>query len=408
MKHARPLRPRALTALTALAAFLLTPVLAGCAGVSAPVRANEPQISPAAHVSGLMDLPNPNDLSLAQITEGLREYLNSGSGSGPAAQRITDLFTHWNLRPVQHSSLVLDADLDGDGTTETVAVYRDTKSTTGAMGSLFVISGKEGQYQVDRSAEEVLVPALYTVADLNQDGRQEIIWATTSIGANTTNSQIYISTWSPGSLQTQRGDVSMTNITKVEAQGNELVLTGGTKGGFGAGSAQRTQTVRYTWENGSALKLADQVLANSEYSYHKLQDALLAEERGDLDSAGAGYAAATEPNRQVLPPGDSVPDEWREKLSDAVRTFSQLRIVLRQLDANTPEEFVSKVLGGSWGQYEGLTKSALGAKDRQGVCAAAIAWAEKNPDFIKALNSPRGYANPQWKPADLCGPLPGF
>ncbi|HWI50789.1 MAG TPA: VCBS repeat-containing protein [Symbiobacteriaceae bacterium] len=388
-----------------LAALALTVMLAGCAGVSAPAPQGEPPISPATHVSGLMDLANPNALSLAQITEGFREYLNSGSG--PVGPRLTALFAHWNLRPVPNSTLVLDADLDGDGTAETVAVYRDTKSATGAMGSLFVISGKAGQYTVDRSAEEVLMPALYTVADLNQDGRPEIVWSTTSIGANTTTSQIYLSAWSPGSLQTQRGEVTMTNVTNIAAREQELVLTGGTKGGFGAGAAQRSQVARYTWAGG-ALKLSDKQFAASEYSYHKLQDGLVAEELGKRKEAGAAYAAATEPNRQVLPPGDAVPDEWREKLADAVRTFSQLRIALLQIDSQTPAEFVHKVLGGSWGRYEGLTKSALAAKDRQGVCSAAVKWAEANPEFIQALNSPRGYANPQWKPADLCGPMPAF
>ncbi|HLN63567.1 MAG TPA: VCBS repeat-containing protein [Symbiobacteriaceae bacterium] len=396
---------RRVPALYTMASLALIAALSGCAGVAAPVRAGEPPLSPATHVSGLMDLPNPNDLSLSQITEGLKEYVNSGSG--PVAPRLTALFAHWNLNPVPNSTLVLDADLDGDGTTETVAVYRDTKSATGAVGSLFVISGKEGRYQVDRSAEEVLMPALYTVADLNHDGRQEIIWATTSIGANTTTSQIYLSRWTSGSLQTERGNAMMTNVAKVEAQGTELILTGGTKGGFGAGSAQRPQVVRYTWEDG-ALKLTDKQFAASEYSYHKLQNGLWAEEMGRLEEAGAAYAAATEPNRQVLPPGDAVPDEWREKLADAVRTFSQLRIAMLQVDAQTPEEFVRKVLGGSWGRYEGLTKSALGAKDRQGICSAAVQWAEANPEFIKALNSPRGYANPQWKPADVCGSMPAF
>lgn len=396
---------RRIAALFALTALALTSALAGCTGVSAPDRKAEPPISPATKVTGLMDLASPNDLSLAQITLGLADYLNGGSG--PVAPRMEALFAHWNLKPVPNSTLVHDADLDGDGTKETVAVYRDTKSATGAIGVLFVISGKDGRYQVDRSAEELLVPALYTAADLNQDGRPEIIWASTSIGANTTNTQFYLSSWSPGSLQTQRSDVNMTNVTKVEAQGKDLILTGGTKGGYGAGSAQRPQTARYNWAGG-ALKLVDRRFAPSEYSYHRLQDGLTAEESGNLKEAGPAYASATEPNRAVLPPGDSVPDEWRERLAEAVRTFSQLRIALLQIESGTPNEFVQKVLGGSWGRYEGLTKSALAAKDRQGLCSAAIKWAEANPEFIKALNSPRGYGNPQWKPADLCGPMPAF
>lgn len=388
-----------------VAAFTALFALAGCGGVSAPSPQGEPSISPAIHVSGLMDLDNPNDLSLDQIAEGLKEYLNSGGG--PALERLEALLAHWNLRPEENPNLVLTADLDGDGTEEIIAAYRDTDSATGAMGSLFVISGTEGQYQVDRSTEEVLMPVLYAAADLNQDGRKEIIWASTSIGAHTAYSQIYVSTWSPGNVTTQPQEVVMSNVAKLEAADATIVLTGGTIGSWGAGSAQRHQTMTYVWEDGT-LKLTDKQFAPSEYSYHKLQDGLWAEEMGKLGEAAAAYAAAAEPAREVLPPGDAVSDEWRGKLSDAVRTFSQLRMALLKADSGAPREQVDEVLGSSSGPYAGLTQAALGKKDRQEICSAAIEWAEGNPEFVQALNSPRGYANPQWEPASLCGPMPAF
>lgn len=388
-----------------VAALAALSTLVGCSSVSAPAPEGEPSISPTIHVSGLMDLDQPNDLSLDQITEGLREYLNSSGG--PAVQRVEALFAHWNLRPIENGALVLTADLDGDGTEETIAAYRNTDSATGAMGGLFVISGTEGQYQVDRSSEAVLMPALYTVADLNQDGLQEIIWASTSIGASTAFSQMNVSTWRPGRLTTQPQDVVIANLTEAAVENGSLVLTGGTQGSWGAGSAQRPQTLTYVWEDG-ALKLTDKQFAPSEYSYHKLQDGLWAEEMGKLSEAAAAYTAAAEPNREALPAGDAVSEEWHDRLGDAVRTFSLLRLALLQLYAGAPQEHVDATLASSTGAYAGLTQSALGKTNRQEVCNTVIQWAEANPEFIQALNSPRGYANPQWEPNTLCGPMPAF
>ena len=388
-----------------VAAFSALLALVGGGGSSAPTPQDEPPISPPVPVSGLMDLDSPNDLSPDQIAEGLEEYLNSTGG--PAEEQVKALLAHWGLEPVANSTLVLTADLDGDGAAETIAVCRDTDSATGAMGTLFVISGTEGEYQVDDAGEEVLMPALYAAADLNQDGRKEIIWASTSTGANTSYSQMNVSTWSPGRLVTYPQALAISNLMQAEVKDGALVLTGNTRGGWGAGSAQRPQILTYAWED-NILMLKDKQFAPSEYSYHRLQDGLWAEEMGKLDEAAAAYAQAAEPDREVLPPGDSVSDEWRSKLADAVRTFSQLRMALLKIDAGAPQEQVDQVLGSSSGPYAGLTRAALGKKDRQEVCIAVMLWAEEYPEFIQALSSPRGYANPQWAPDSLCGPMPTF
>lgn len=379
--------------------------LAGSGGIPIPAPEDEPPISPSVPVSGLVDLESLKDLNPDQIAEGLKEYLNSSGG--PAAERLQTLFAHWGLEPVANSTLMLTADLDGDGTDETAAVYRDTDSATGGMGTLFVISGTEGQYQVDHAGEKVLMPALYAAVDLNRDGRKEIIWASTSIGANTTFSQLNVSTWSPGLLLTWPQAVSVSNLAQLEARDAAIVVTGFTRGGWGAGSAQRPQIITYAWED-NILTLKDKRFAPSEYSYHRLQDGLWAEEMGKLDEARAAYAQAAEPGREVLPPGDSVSDEWRGRLAEAVRTFSQLRMALLRIDAGAPQEQVDQVLASSSGPYAGLTQAALGKKDRQEVCTAVMLWAEEYPEFIQALNSPRGYANPQWAPDSLCGPMPTF
>jgi hypothetical protein len=376
---------------------LLVPLMmavVGCGGLKAqPVPAGEPAVSPETRVSGLEAMESPKELSLAQFTQGLREFV--ASGSGPVAPRLAALYEHWQLKPLGTGSvLMLEADLDGNGQTEVATVFKDPKSVNG-LGTLFVIYQQGGKYAVDRVTEDFVGATLYLAGDLNQDGKPELVWASTSVGANTATSSVFVTAWAPGSFVRLPGDIVMTNM-RLEADGSDLVLHGNLKGGYGAGVAQRERTDRYRWQDGS-LKLSDRRYAPSAYAYHRLQDGLLYEEQGNSPAASQAYADAAAPDRAILPDGDAVAPEWREKLSQAVQVFAHFRIGLISSDAHLAA-----------GPYGGLLTAVRGAASHDDACQAATAWAEANPDFIKALNSPRGYANPQWKPNTLCGPLPNF
>jgi hypothetical protein len=380
----------------------LAVIMVGCsgAGLKQPA-AQEPPISSQIKVSGLMAVEDPTTMNRAQLTEGLKELANNGDGTVAAV--VQALFDKWKLKPLPGSVQVAEGDLSGDKQNEVVAVYKDPKSVNGA-GTLFVFYQKDGAWQVDRPVEEILAPSLYAVADLNQDGANEIVWGSNSTGANTSNTTVYVTAWAPGDFRRLPGDISMTNA-KVEVQGQTLVLTGNLKGGYGAGTAQRERTDTYKWVEG-ALTAVDKRFAPSDFAYHRLQDGILAEEFGKLDEAAKAYADATW--KPVLPEGDAVAPEMRDQLTIAVGALARFRNALLMMQSNTPVEIVNKVLNGTPPPFDGLGKAAVGTKTREAACAAAIAWVGAHPDVLKALNSPRGYANPQWKGPDLCGPLPNF
>lgn len=387
---------------------LIAPVLmlaiaaAGCSGAGPKQPgAQEPPVSSQSRVTGLMAIDDPTTLNLAQLTEGMKDLANTGEGT--VAARVQALFDKWKLKPFLSSGLVLEGDLTGDKQNEVVAVYKDPKSVNGA-GTLFVFYRNEQVWQVERPAEEILSPSLYALADLTRDGISEIIWGSNSVGANTSNTMVYVTAWAPGAFRRLPGDISMTNA-KVAVEGQNLILKGNTKGGYGAGSAQRERTDTYRWVDG-AFKAIDKQFTPSDFAYHRLLDGLLAEEFGKVDEAAKAYADATW--KPVLPEGDAVTPEMREPLTIAVGALARLRNALLMMQTGTPPEIVGKVLNGTPAPFDGLGKAALGAKSREAACAAAIQWAGAHPDFLKALNSPRGYANPQWKGPDLCGPLPNF
>ncbi|HWI62964.1 MAG TPA: VCBS repeat-containing protein [Symbiobacteriaceae bacterium] len=366
-------------------------ILTACGGVAAkPVPKTEEPIPATVKVSELETVAKPTDLTLSQFTEGLRDLANQDKA--PVGPRLTALYEKWNVKPLRHGALVVETDLNNDGVKETVAAYRDPSSANGT-GTLFVIYKKGDKFEVDRLQEECIAPAIHGVTDLNQDGRPEILWSMTSVGANTTNTRVFATSWKPGSFERLPGELMTTNMSSLTVEGQEVVLKGNTKGGYGAGTAQRERTDRYRWVDGS-LRAVKKEFTPSEFAYHRLQDGLLAEEFGDTDAAVKAFTAAAEPGRPVLPDGDSVVDQWRLKLAEAVRVYSQFRLALR----------MGKVEAGG----AGLLGAVAGAEGREAMCKAATAWAEANPDFVKSLNSPRGYANPQWKAADLCGPLPNF
>jgi len=374
----------------------------GCGGAAQKQpAAQEPPVSSQTKVSGLMSVEDPTTMSLAQITEGLKELINTGEGT--VAARVQALFDKWKIKPFLSTVLVLEGDLNGDKQNEVVAEYKDPKSVNCA-GTLFVFHQKDKTWQVERPAEEILSPSLYALADLNQDGVNEIVWGSNSVGANTANTTVYVTAWAPGSFRRLPGEISMTNAT-VEVQGQSLVLKGNTKGGFGAGSAQRERVDTYKWVDG-ALKAVDKQFVASDFAYHRLLDGLLAEEFGKVEEAAKAYADATW--KPVLPEGDAVAPEMRDQLTIAVGAMARFRNALLMMQKQTPSEIVGKVLNGTPPPFDGLGKAAAGAKTREEACSAAISWVGAHPDFLKALGSPRGYANPQWKGPDLCGPLPNF
>jgi len=221
------------------------------------------------------------------------------------------------------------------------------------------------------------------------------------MGAHTASTNVYVSSWAPGALTVLPGEMYSTNVERLALEGSDILVTGGTISSAGAGVAQRVRTDRYRWQDG-AFALVDRRYAPSDLGYHRLQDGIAAETFGRLADAEAAYREAAEESRQTLLPG-GVPDELARDFDHAVRTFARFRLGALLLQAGASPAPAQE---GASGPFAGLLTRAAAGADRDAYCRAGAEWAGENPGFLEALNSPYGYANPQWTPADLCGPIP--
>lgn len=382
-----------------LALLAAAVLVVGCTGRK-PSAAETTESDPEAAVDGVQDLrqvDDPTSLSTEALQVGLQHYMNE-SGK-PAAQSLAELLDRWGLKPAGGAVSQAEADLNGDGTTEVVTTLLGKGSAVTGNGALFILYQSDGGWQVDRS-DDVPGPALYAVTDLTGDGLPEVVWGSTESGAHTSFSTVLVSQWKPGNLESLPGDLTMANMDLV-VEGQDLLLSGGLIGSVGAGEVQRPRTDRYRFD-GQQFQLVDQQYAASEYSYHLLIDGIVAETFGHGETAQQRFRAAMEPGRTVLGDG-MVAAEQQEALGEAVRTYARVRLALSLgLDASEAQQ----VLEEASGPYAGLAQAAQTGTDRTTACQAAVQWAEQNPAFLEALNSPLGYAHPQWLPADLCGPLP--
>lgn len=349
------------------------------------------------------DLPavsGPYELSPEQLQQGLIRYLSQGEGT--IAQRLTALYDRWNLRPQDDQPLLVETDLDDDGRTEVVTALNGAGGLTGT-GSLFVIYQRDGAVLIDNSAEEGLPGVrLFTTADLTGDGRPEIVWSSTSVGAHTSFTTLLVSRWEPGRLQRLPGQMEIS-FGRPGIQGRDLLLTGGTIGSAGAGMAQRTYTDRYRFLDG-AFRLVDRRYVESDFAYHRLLDGIVAESFGRKADAEAAYKDGLTAAGPVLRE-DMVPPEQMEPLGQAVRSFARFRLGGLLLEEGRGAE-AQAVMDQASGPFAGLVRSLANAGDRSAGCKAAAQWARQHPAFLEALSSPYGYANPAWEPDSVCGPLP--
>lgn len=243
-------------------------------------------------------------------------------------------------------------------------------------------------------------------ADLDGDGRLEVVWKSMTHGAHTEFAWVYANSGAPPHSPLPGTPVTMASPESATLEGDAIVLKGGLIGSVGAGQAQRSRTDTYRWD-GEKIALVDRRFAPSEYSYHRLQDGIVAEQFGHTAVAEQAYLSATDPRRPVLAWEMADPErEVNLQLGAAVRTFARFRLglLLRREGSDRVGRLLKFHTGGR--VFSGLLEAAAQAPDPEAACRAAAAWAEQNPAFLEALNSPYGYANPRWAPETLCGPLP--
>mgnify|MGYP001189125676 CR=1 FL=1 len=284
-----------------------------------------------------------------------------------------------------HWAFVLHEDVRRPGT--------DAAERRAAYGAVISLAG--GQYAVhgfefpEESYGEAFIAAW---GDLTGDGAGDIVWGSVSVGAHTAWASYTVSTWSGGELQAVRGTAEMPNAGGAAVtEDGKLRITGGLIGSAGAGPWQREYTDEYVVAD-HALVWTDRAFSASPTSYHRLLDALWAEELGQTEKAkrlfseAAGmedesYAGYSFETADGIAEGGTDPDLER-RFGEAVRAFSRFRLAL-------------------------LEERAKGAS-ADAACAAAKRAAGFDPGWLPLLNAPFGYANPKWDEASACAPIGGL
>lgn len=315
------------------------------------------------------------------------------------------------------------ADLDGDGVDEVVAAVNARDPAAGwPRGTLLVISRRDGAAAVHHvPASSLPKVRLHAVADVTGDGLPEIVWSTTEPAAHSPPTWVWVSRWRAGRLERLPGIMRMRSLhdaDSVRVERGEVVLEGGVVGSAGAGPLQRPRTDRYRWLDGR-MRLVDRRFQPSAYGYFHLIDGLVAESVGRWGDAERHYRAALEPGRPVLPTEIPLLEEagkapvLREHVDAAIRAFARFRLVLLLLREGRAGEAAALVHRDA-GPFAALPSllyrhAARGGADLDRACAEAVAWAERHPGFLAALDALPGYAAPRWTAGDLCAPgVPGL
>lgn len=377
-----------------------------------PESVPDPAPKPEPAQPDLTAAPNSYAFTLTELKAGLERLANAGSDSPAAALR--QVIERWGYkygpRDGMAAVMLAEADLNGDGSTETITALNAGRSGgRDTEGRVFVIYRSEGRYAVDMlpaqpdfMQDAYRQVSLHAVTDLTGDGRPEIVWFSQDHGAHTGYAYTYVTGWAPGAEAKVAGPLYMS-FPALSIEGADLVLSGGTVGSAGAGTMQRRRTDRYRW-NGSTLALVDRQYAESDFSYHRLLDGMVAEQFGRTDDALAAYREALAP-----PEGkhltDGVMPEWQERFREAVPTYARLRLAALLLQLERPAD-AKRALAAATGSYADLLHDVSGATTRDDLCAAAVQWAAEHPEFLEALNATWGYASPRWHSGDMCTALP--
>ncbi len=347
--------------------------------------------------------PRPEDF--ADFPTAIIGYLNDSQGD---ADGLREMLKDWGA--LRHVTDLLRVDVDDDGQGELLLIMVDPSQEYGINrpGELLVIDIQEREYRLAYRASEDLVimdPSILDVDDVNRDGHTELAFTSTSCGAHTCFTAVYIiasGTRAYDDLTDGGIEMSYPEIYFSDWDGDgtpELVMYGGMIGSVGAGP-QRARSEVYRWD-GAAYTLSETIYDPSNYLYFKILDANQALRDGEYERAGALYREAIE---------NSDLDIWMEERErEELTAFARYRLSLTylllgetgeaqlardELLTQQPEHIYAQVVEALWDTY-------LIDGDLRAACEAVGSFAAVNPETADVL-ADYGYGNPTFTPEEVC------
>jgi tetratricopeptide (TPR) repeat protein len=367
------------------------------------VVAAEPTETPYVSPTPVPFPPRPEDL--ADYSTAIISYLNDSQGD---VDGLREMLKEWGA--LRNVADLLSVDVDDDGKGELLLIIVDAVQEYGINrpGELLVIDVEGQEYELAYRAPEdsfIMDPFILEVDDINRDGRTEIAFTSTSCGAHTCFTTVYIIASGTGMYEDLTdGDIEMSyaDIYFSDWDGDgtpELVMYGGTIGSIGAGP-QRTRTEVYRWD-GLRYVLSETIYDPSNFLYFKVLDANQALLNGEYESAAALYREAIENPDLVTWMDESKREEltafalYRLSLTYLLLgETGQAQLARDKLLTQHPEHIYAQVMGVLWDTY-------LMDDDLREACEAVGSFAAAHPETAEVL-AEYGYGNPTFTPEEVC------
>ncbi len=332
-------------------------------------------------------------------------YLNDTGGDQDA---LRAMLRDWGA--LRHATDLLRIDVDDDGAGELLMVIVDPSPEYGInpAGDVLVVGLQKKRFEVLYSAaggSVLLDPALIEVDDLNGDGHTEIAYSSTSCGAHTCFTTVYIVSSGTGTYRDlTAGGIEMSYVEPYFADWDddgvlELIMHGGIIASVGAGP-QRQRTEVYEWD-GATYVLLETLPDYSQYLYFRVLDANQALLDGEYERAAALYREAVDNPRLQT---------WMEPSErDDLAAFSRYRLCLtylmmdevtmaeaanEELQSAQPEHIYARVVAVLWSTYSS-------DRDLRAACQAVADFARLFPETAAVLDE-YGYSNPAFTAEEVC------
>ena len=295
---------------------------------------------PAGPTPTLPPVPADCPKNLAGYADAAAAYLNK-PGSTPGTLQA------WLVacRVVgQAGEGVAVASITGANAADVIVVLHDPAPNVATpLGQLLVYHKGSKGYALARKFDGQGRIELVQAADINADGKFDVVYSDTSCGAHTCFGTLFVDSWNGKAYEDWITDsptiaypeYRIKNVAP-EGQGNEIQVHGGVIGSVGAGP-QRAWTETYISPKGAPYVLFSQVYDPSTCLYHKVLDANQAFDKWALD----GFDPAIEAYKAVIADqGATACGTIKDEVA-TLRDFARFRLIVAYVAAGRAAEAIA-------------------------------------------------------------------
>jgi len=288
-----------------------------------------------------------------------------------------------------------------------IVLYDPADEQLNPAGTLLIYHSGITGYTLARRADGAGQLTVLKVADVNADGKVDVVWTDTTCGAHTCFATLFVESWDGKEYRDWIADEPTMAYpeysfkdTQPGGSGDEIMVHGGIIASAGAGP-QRAWTETYISPEGGPYQLFSQVYDASKCLYHHILDANAAFNqwtvKGFTPAIEAYQAAIADTTLEAC---GTIPDELT-----TLRDFARFRLVVSLVANGKASQAAAAQAAITTPALLGAANTFLDSYRSSGsivqACREANSYATANPASWQFL-ADWGYANPEFTAADLC------